>query len=118
LGGNFALFPPLVSKIFGIRKSTEIYGIVFIAFGVGGMLSPVIIKYILPSEKDDPKAYAYLTIYLLGCLFSVAALVLLYFFSEERIYRDPNRPNTKTDTLRLERDPINVDYLLPRKETD
>lgn len=39
-GGNFSLMPSATSKLFGEKTLDENYGIVFFAYGVGGLLGP------------------------------------------------------------------------------
>jgi OFA family oxalate/formate antiporter-like MFS transporter len=40
-GGNFALFPTITADTFGARYVGQNYGWVFLAYGVGGILGPV-----------------------------------------------------------------------------
>ena len=40
-GGNFALFPTITSDIFGSKYLAQNYGWVFLAYGVGGILGPL-----------------------------------------------------------------------------
>ena len=41
-GGNFALFPTLTADIFGAKHIGQLYGWVFLAYGVGGILGPML----------------------------------------------------------------------------
>jgi len=41
-GGNFALFPTLTADIFGIKYLAENYAWVFLAYGLGGILGPIL----------------------------------------------------------------------------
>jgi MFS transporter, OFA family, oxalate/formate antiporter len=41
-GGNFALFPTLTADLFGADRVGENYPFVFLAYGVGGILGPVL----------------------------------------------------------------------------
>jgi len=41
-GGNFALFPTLTADTFGAEHIGQLYGWVFLAYGVGGILGPVL----------------------------------------------------------------------------
>jgi len=41
-GGNFALFPTITADIFGSKKVGQNYPFVFLAYGVGGILGPVL----------------------------------------------------------------------------
>ncbi|NLC70950.1 MAG: OFA family MFS transporter [Desulfuromonadaceae bacterium] len=40
-GGNFALFPTLTADTFGVKYIGELYGWVFLAYGIGGIFGPV-----------------------------------------------------------------------------
>ena len=41
-GGNFTLFPTLTADTFGARHIGQLYGWVFLAYGVGGILGPML----------------------------------------------------------------------------
>lgn len=41
-GGNFALFPTLVADIFGAKRVGQNYPLVFLAYGVGGIVMPIL----------------------------------------------------------------------------
>lgn len=41
-GGNFALFPTITADIFGSRNVGQNYPFIFLAYGVGGILGPVL----------------------------------------------------------------------------
>jgi len=41
-GGNFALFPTLVADIFGANRVGQNYPVVFLAYGVGGIVMPIL----------------------------------------------------------------------------
>jgi OFA family oxalate/formate antiporter-like MFS transporter len=40
-GGNFALFPTITADTFGTKYIGQIYGWVFLAYGIGGILGPI-----------------------------------------------------------------------------
>jgi len=40
-GGNFSLFPTLTADTFGAKHIGELYGWVFLSYGIGGILGPV-----------------------------------------------------------------------------
>lgn len=44
-GGNFALFPVATADLFGARSVGKNYGWVFLAYGVGGIIGPVMAGY-------------------------------------------------------------------------
>ena len=41
-GGNFALFPSLVADIFGANRVAQNYPVVFLAYGAGGIIMPIL----------------------------------------------------------------------------
>ncbi len=41
-GGNFALFPTLTADTFGARHIGQLYGWVFLSYGVGGIFGPIL----------------------------------------------------------------------------
>jgi OFA family oxalate/formate antiporter-like MFS transporter len=41
-GGNFALFPLLTAEYFGTKNLGQNYGIVFTAYGIGGIVGPLL----------------------------------------------------------------------------
>jgi len=41
-GGNFALFPTLTAETFGSKHIGQLYGWVFLAYGVGGIVGPIL----------------------------------------------------------------------------
>lgn len=41
-GGNFALFPTLVADVFGTNRVGQNYPLVFLAYGVGGIIMPIL----------------------------------------------------------------------------
>ncbi len=40
-GGNFALFPMITAGTFGARNIGQLYGFVFLAYGIGGIAGPI-----------------------------------------------------------------------------
>ena len=40
-GGNFALFPMITAGTFGARNIGQLYGWVFLAYGIGGIVGPI-----------------------------------------------------------------------------
>jgi OFA family oxalate/formate antiporter-like MFS transporter len=41
-GGNFALFPTITADTFGAKYIGQIYGWVFLAYGIGGIFGPIL----------------------------------------------------------------------------
>jgi len=73
-GGNFALFPTITSDYFGIKSIGPNYGWMFTAYGVGGVIGPVIAGYIRDAWNNFHAAFIIAGI---GCLIaSIIALTL------------------------------------------
>ena len=41
-GGNFALFPTITADTFGAKYIGQLYGWIFLAYGVGGIFGPIL----------------------------------------------------------------------------
>jgi len=76
LGTNFALFPTFISKKFGLKNSSEIYGIIFLCFGSASLLGPIIAKFVLPSNVSTGLT-PYLIVFLIGTGFAAIGLILV-----------------------------------------
>lgn len=81
-GSNFSLFPSASADFFGTKNAGANYGMVFTAYGVGGILGPQLMAYLLDASKASVGALtvgAYsLPFILAGCLVGVAALIALF----------------------------------------
>ena len=60
-GGNFALFPTITADIFGSKTVGQDYPFVFLAYGVGGVLGPLL-GGILGDAGNFPLAFTILGI--------------------------------------------------------
>lgn len=81
-GANFSLFPSATADFFGTKHSGANYGFVFTAYGLGGIIGPQLMAYMLDSAKASsgalaPSAYA-APFMLAGGLVGIAALVSLF----------------------------------------
>lgn len=82
--GLFSLMPSFVSKIFGIKLSSEVYGFVFMAFGIAGLISPIIIYSLNHSGIPSGETYPFLIAYLIGTVCSLISTLICFFTSEEK----------------------------------
>ena len=71
-GGNFALFPTITADTFGTKYLAENYGWVFLSYGVGGILFPLLGGW-LGDQGNFPRAFT-----ICGALCLVAAVVILF----------------------------------------
>ena len=74
-GGNFALYPAATADFFGSKHIGPNYGWVFTAYGVGGIVGPVLAGYFKDAAKGgDPSAW--LTPFVIAGVACLAAAVL------------------------------------------
>lgn len=74
-GGNFALFPAATADLFGNRNVGTNYGWVFTAYGVGGIVGPVLAGHFRSiAEGGDPTAW--ITPFLVAGLACLVASIL------------------------------------------
>jgi MFS family permease len=86
--GVFSMMPSFVSKIFGLRLSSEIYGFNFMAFGVAGILGPIFIYIVNNSGMATEGTYPYLFVYVLGAVLSLVSLIICIFTKDEKFEYD------------------------------
>lgn len=76
-GSQFSLIPAGLQEIYGEKYSYEVYGGTFYCFGISSLVTPILIKIL---DFSDPSyTIPYMIIYLVGSLFSIIGLVLIYF---------------------------------------
>jgi OFA family oxalate/formate antiporter-like MFS transporter len=71
-GGNFSLFPTATADFFGTRSVGPNYGWMFTAYGVGGIIGPILAGYIRDTWKNFHMAFI-----IAGIACIIAALVTL-----------------------------------------
>lgn len=69
-GGNFALFPAITADAFGAKHISQNYGWVFLAYGVGGIVFPILGGY-LGDTGNFPMAFT-----LCGSLCLIASFII------------------------------------------
>ena len=84
-GGNFALFPAATADYFGLKNLGSNYGLVFTAYGVGGILGPILAGKMYDITGSYTSAYITIAI-----LLAVALFISLMF-------RLPKAPKTATE---------------------
>ena len=78
MGSFYSIFPAYTSQKFGIKLSSEIYGLIFIGFGIASLLGPTfffIIKRYLKVTSFEPFHYAYL---IGGCCQLVSFIICIF----------------------------------------
>jgi len=66
-GGNFALFPTMTADTFGTKRVGQNYPVVFLAYGLGGILGPIIAGY-MGDLKMSAQAFSSCGILLILCV--------------------------------------------------
>ena len=96
-GGGFSTMPAFVRDLFGARDLSQIYGRLLTAWGVAGVLGPVLVNYIRRYQLDRgvPAAGAYATVlYVMsGMLFVGLICDLLIRRINERYYVSETPPS-------------------------
>ena len=81
-GSNFSLFPSATADFFGTKHAGANYGFVFTAYGVGGIIGPQVMAYLLDAAKSSAGTLsvgAYGTPFLVaGVLVGTAALLSVF----------------------------------------
>ncbi len=70
-GGNFALFPIATAETFGKKHVTQNYGFIFLSYGIGGILGPI-----LGGKLGDAGSFP-IAFTICGALCLVAAAIML-----------------------------------------
>jgi len=87
-GSCFALFPSATADFFGTRNMGVNYGVMFTAYGFGGILGPQIMAFMLDSAKASKGALAvsdYATpFFAVGVLVGIAALLSIFVKGEKK----------------------------------
>ena len=76
-GGAFALFPLATADTFGSRNVGLNYGLVFTAYGVGGILGPVMAGMFKDAASADAGAGAWMLPFMIAGALSLVAAVLV-----------------------------------------
>jgi len=80
LGGQFAMAPPLVVKMFGPEYGGLIYSLMFSAFSFSSLAGFLVSNYLIQIIGDDALFY-------IAAGLSCVSLILLVFFTEEKLYK-------------------------------
>lgn len=81
-GANFSLFPATSADYFGTKNAGVNYGMLFTAYGVGGIIGPLAMAYVLDAAKAAKGSLAVgdymLPFIAIGGLVGVAAIISLF----------------------------------------
>lgn len=76
-GGNFALFPTATAELFGTKTVGQNYGYVFTAYGVGGVVGPLMAGYFKDSAGGVEGWYPAFIIAGILCVVAVILAIML-----------------------------------------
>lgn len=79
----FTIIPAMVYKKYGTKNGSDVYGVIFIAFGLSAITAPIISKSVDLSHATDQMPY--LIIYSVGSIFSILGLVITYLIDVKPI---------------------------------
>ncbi len=86
-GGNFSLFPTTTAEFFGTKTVGQNYGYVFTAYGVGGVVGPLMAGYFKDSGVAGVDAWY--PAFIIAGILCVVAVVLAFMLST------PEKPDTE-----------------------
>ncbi len=97
-GGNFALFPTVTADIFGTKEVGQNYPYIFLAYGLGGILGPIL-GGMLGDTGNFPLAFSICGI---ACTFGAGIISIL---------KPPTKTERRTTTLDPEdAEPLSAEY--------
>ena len=82
----FTIIPAMVYKKYGTQNGSDVYGVIFVAFGLSAITAPIISKSIDLSHAIDQ--IPYLIIYSTGTIFSILGLVITYLIDVKPIEKE------------------------------
>jgi len=77
-GGSFSVFPAATADLYGMKNFGANYGVIFTAFGVGGILGPLSAAAVVDATKS------YTLAYFISCALLVIALAITFTFKSEK----------------------------------
>jgi len=90
-GGAFALFPLATADTFGSRNMGLNYGVVFTAYGVGGILGPVMAGTFKDASSADAGVGAWMLPFMIAGALSIVAAVLVLRVGRLMLNPEPAR---------------------------
>lgn len=75
-GVSFSLIPASVYKKYGIKYGSQVYSVVFIAFGIASTIGPSLSSIFYKSNSIN--TISYLVIYEFGVFTAIIGLILVY----------------------------------------
>jgi MFS family permease len=76
-GATIATFPAAIANLFGVARGIRIYGLVFTAWGVAGLIAPWIAGILFERSNN------YTSALLLATVLGVASILSIFWFPNE-----------------------------------
>lgn len=93
LAGHATIFPPIIGKIFGLKNSVSLLGVIGIFNGLSSLLGPILEKLLINKISD------YIYVYYIGCGFSLLAFFLFCCVKKTPFdYNNENKNNLPIPT--------------------
>nr|WP_244432578.1 OFA family MFS transporter [Holophaga foetida] len=77
-GASFSAFPAVTADKYGMKNFGANYGVIFTAYGVGGIVGPMTAAAVVDATKSYNQAY------FISCALLVVALVIAFTFKSEK----------------------------------
>ena len=88
-GGSFALFPAVTADYFGNRKVGSNYGWIFTAYGVAGLVGPLLAGYFKDSAQGANQPSVWMTPFIIaGCVCLLGAVIMMLTTPPKRVPPD------------------------------
>lgn len=100
MGVIFSIFPPYTGKIYGIKLSSEIYGLVFIGIGLASLLGPTFF-FIIQGFIKKSIFLPFMIAFFIGAGFAFLGCITCFFTpnenkkeKEEKLVEDEDKEDT------------------------
>lgn len=82
MGVFYSIFPAYTTKIFGIKLSSEIYGLVFIGLGLASLLGPSF-YFLIKGIMKETEYFPFKIAYFIGAGFALLGIITCFFAPKE-----------------------------------
>ena len=77
-GTIFAVMPSLTADLYGLKSFGANYGCLFLAWGIGGIIGPMMAASVFDATRASGAAGNYYLSYIIACALSVVSLILVF----------------------------------------
>ena len=96
MGVFYSIFPAYTTKIFGIKLSSEIYGLVFIGLGLASLLGPSFF-FLIKGIMQETEYFPFKIAYFIGAGFALLGLITCFFAPKEPKKEEPKEVKQITE---------------------